>query len=338
MAKPANRGVHRTMTSAVDREEVHLSVLGSDIVMGCGKNTNEDERKTMDCVRVRVMLQQALRRINRKQVVRLVAVCLALVCLGPSGIVFPTPLLAPRHKVVTVPTYQSVTAMIYSLRRPRVVQGLSEMNDGNRNYLVRNWKRPTATRSRDDVSNGFFPPQPAVVFVQTPEAVAEHADEHANKKDAHLGVLSIDTLRGLSAVNNERADLWAIAPKSAEELSAFLREFCWYRRTTLVAFGRATETVLAAAFPKDSKDRFPTFCTGLMFVAPELEENDKLEVSEGATVPPAVVVNQRGSGATEHLKEVFGTRLQETGLQVSVDSSEFVKVLDQLVQQKSDSV
>lgn len=285
------------------------------------------------------MLKEVLRKIDRKQVLKLAAVCLAVVCLGPSGIVFPKPLLAPRSKVVTVPTYQSVTAMIYSLRRPRVVQGLSEMNDGNRNYLVRNWRRPTATRSRDDVSNGFFPPQPAVVFVQTPAGVAEHADEHANKKDAHLGVLSIDTLRALSEVNNERADLWAIAPKNAEELSAFLKEFCWYRHTTLVAFGRATATVLAAAFPKDTKDRFPAFCSGLMFVAPELEAGEsKPEATEEITVPPAVVVNQRAANATELLRTVFGTRLQETGLQVSVDSAEFVKVLDQLVQHKGDSV
>lgn len=304
------------------------------------KGTNLKKQKDEGlCVCACSMLKEVLRKINRKQVLKLAAVCLAVVCLGPSGIVFPKPLLAPRSKVVTVPTYQSVTAMIYSLRRPRVVQGLSEMNDANRNYLVRNWKRPTTTRSRDDVSNGFFPPQPAVVFVQTPEAVAEHADEHASKKDAHLGVLSTATLRALSVVNDERADLWTIAPKNAEELSAFLREFCWYRRTTLVAFGRAAATVLAAAFPTDAKDRFPAFCSGLMFVAPEVKASELTPVvREDIAVPPAVVLNQPPGNVTEHLKAVFGARLQETGLQVSVDSPEFVKVLDQLVQQKSDLV
>lgn len=282
------------------------------------------------------MLKGFLKRIDRKKVLKALLVCVVVVCLGPSGIVFPKPLVAPRSKVVTVPTFQSMTAMIYSLRRPRVVQGLSEMNDANRNYLVRNWRRPTATRSRDDVANGFFPPQPAVVFVQTPEAVAEHAPEHANKKDAHLGVLSTDALRALSTVNNERADLWVVAPRTAQELSAFLKEFCWYRRTTLVAFGRAAPTVLAAALSRDPKDRFPTFCSGLMFVAPELESEEPKP--EDGDVPPAVLVNEQTHSATEHLKVVFGARLEETGLQVGVESAEFVKALDQLVQKKSVSV
>jgi len=278
-----------------------------------------------------VKLAVGVYHLNPRSILKLLLYVLLIICFTPTGFLFPTPLFAPKHMAVTVPTHESLDVMIYSLRRPRVVKPYSEMNDPNRNYLVRSWTDGDRL-TRSDVSNGFHPPYPALVFVLDPSDVERLQDKHEDAEEKKLGELTFDQLEKIGELNSGKIDMWVVSPKNAEELDAFLREYCWYRHVSMVTFGSASQLVLKTVYSERKNNKFPTFLNGVLMKEPILNNDFSLSDEQLALAPslPISIVGDYSAETETLLRRYFPESVSDKTNSPALEGVSLPEILNSL--------
>jgi len=257
-------------------------------------------------------------------------VVFVILCILPTGIYFPKPLFVPVYRMIKVPGHETMPAILYTQRRPRIVQPYSSMNQKNRDYLIRSFgEKPV--RTRDDIANGFRPPAPAIVFIQTARDVAKHAKKHPKGIEEHFGHLTPEVLDSLSKLNGGNIDLWIVTPKAVKELEAFLKEFCWYRSVMLVPLGAAAMRSFQASYVPDEGNMFPIFLSGMLLINPLFKESDINQFTLRQRLLAAslrvVVACNFGDIARKALSQMVPTGVTDSGVKVAVASPEFVALV-----------
>ena len=279
--------------------------------------------------RLRPLLKQ-FKHMGPRQIMKLVLIIFVILCILPTGIMFPTPLRAPLYRTIEVPGYETMPAILYTLRRPRHVVPFSRMNEKNRAYLAKSFTLGGA-HTPDDVSNGFRPPAPAIVFIQTPRDVAKHASKHPKGIQEEFGHLSLQVLETLSNLNHGNVDIWLVTPKSPKELTAFFKEYCWYRSVMLVPLGAAAMRTFQASYVVDKDNLFPIFINGMLLINPLFRETDVAHFTSEQKLLVgslrAAVASNYGDLAKKSLTAMVPAGVTDTKVRVSVASQEFAKLV-----------
>jgi len=264
------------------------------------------------------------------QIIKLILIFFCLLCILPTGIMFPTPLHAPLYRVVKVPGYETMPAILYTQRRPRKIVPWSKMNEKNQEYLFRSY----AAGSRltpDDISNGCRPPSPAIVFIQTQRDVAKHAPRHPKGIQEWFGHLSPEVLDTLSNLNDGNIDIWIVAPKTSKELAGFFKEHCWFRPVMLVPLGASAMRTFQATYVADESNLFPIFVNGMLLVNPLFRESDLPHFSPEQRLLVSslrvAVISTYNDVAKKALRFLVPTSVNDTRTRVAVASPEFAQIV-----------